>query len=139
MKPHSSARFILSLLIGVGVLQTAAAQPPNTTAAGPRALLSAEEIVNNLIQKNLARAQALGAYQGARTYRLDYRGFPGSRSAEMVVDMKYQSPAMKEFTIRSATGSSLLIEKVFKKLLQSEKEALTKENQSRVALNYDNY
>jgi hypothetical protein len=45
---------------------------------------------------------------------VEYRGFPGTRSAEMVVDVKYQSPGMKEFTIQSATGSKMIIEKVFK-------------------------
>jgi len=79
------------------------------------------------------------SYEGTRIYRLDYHGFPGARSAEMVVDVKYQSPASKEFSIRSETGSKLLIERVFNKLLQSEKEALAEENQRRTALNHDNY
>lgn len=57
----------------------------------------------------------------------------------MVVDVKYHSPETKEFIILSATGSKLIIEKVFKKLLQSEKEALETENQKRTALNSDNY
>jgi hypothetical protein len=103
------------------------------------AQLTVEEIVNNLVRRNLKRAQELSAFQGTRVYRLEYRGFPGSRNAEMIVDVKYQSPATKEFTIRSSTGSKLLIERVFNKLLQSEQEALTAENQSRVALNNDNY
>jgi len=63
---------------------------------------------------NIERAQALHAYHGTRIYRVEYRGFPGTRSAEMVVDVKYQSPGMKEFTIQSATGSKMIIEKVFK-------------------------
>ena len=37
--------------------------------------------------------------------------------------------ASKEFTIRSESGSKLLIERVFKKVLQSEKEAVAEENQ----------
>ncbi len=41
--------------------------------------------------------------------------------------------------MRSTTGSKLLIERVLERLLQSEKEALTPENQSRVALNRENY
>jgi hypothetical protein len=105
----------------------------------PSVPLNAEQVVNNLVQKNLERAQALMSYEGTRIYRLDYHGFPGARSAEMVVDVKYQSPASKEFTIRSETGSKLLIERVFNKLLQSEKEALAEENQRRTALNSDNY
>jgi hypothetical protein len=92
-----------------------------------------------MVRRNLQRAQELLAYQGTRTYRLEYRGFPGSRTAEMIVEVKYQSPGTKEFTVRSETGSKLVIDRVFKKLLQSEQEALTAENQSRVALNGDNY
>src|SRR6185437_7273856 len=94
--------------------------------------ISTEKVVENLVRRNLERAHALTAYQGVRTYRLEYRGFLGLRTAEMVVDVKYQSPGTKEFTVRSATGSKLIIEKVFKKLLESEKEALSEENQARV-------
>jgi hypothetical protein len=57
----------------------------------------------------------------------------------MVVDVKYQSPGTKEFTIQSATGSRIIIDKVFKKLLQAEKDALAAEAQNRTALNSDNY
>jgi len=57
----------------------------------------------------------------------------------MVVDVKYQSPGTKEFTIQSATGSKLIIDKVFNKLLQAEKEALAAEAQRHIALNGDNY
>lgn len=96
-------------------------------------------MVNNLVRRNPERAQALAAYQGTRIYRLEYHGFPGSRSAAMVLDVSYKSPGTKEFTIRSETGSKLLIERVFKKLLQSEKEALAGDNPRRTALNRDNY
>jgi hypothetical protein len=131
-----SAWFSLPLLV---LWQPAAAQPSATLALERHAVLSAEEVVNNLVRMNLERAQALGAYQGTRIYRLDYQGFPGSRSAEMVVDVRYQAPGTKEFTIRSQVGSKLLLERVFKKLLQSEKEALGEDNQKRIALNNDNY
>jgi hypothetical protein len=127
------------LLMFIGVCQPAAAQSTNTPPPEPRAALTSEQVVNNLVRRNLERAQELAAYQGTRIYRLEYQGFPGSRSAEMTVDVRYKSPETKEFTVRSETGSKLIIERVFKKLLQSEKEALTQENQSRVALNQDNY
>jgi hypothetical protein len=140
MKLHiRSARFILSLLTGLGVWQATGTQPSDTPAAGPPAQLSAEEIVTNLVRRNLERARALVAYQGTRIYRLEYHGFPGSRSAEMTVHETYRSPGTKEFSIRSEEGSQLLIDRVFQRLLQSEREALTEENQRRVALNNDNY
>jgi hypothetical protein len=108
-------------------------------AASPAALLTTEEIVTKMVERNLERAHALGAYQGTRVYHLEYRGFPGSRSAEMIVEMKYRSPGTKDFSVRSEHGSKLIIDRIFKRMLQTEKEALSEENQSRVALNRDNY
>src|SRR5439155_13429958 len=67
-------------------------------------LLSVEKVVENLVRMNAERAHALRSYEGKRTYRLQYHGFPGSRSAEMVVDVKYEAPGKKEFIIESATG-----------------------------------
>ncbi len=57
----------------------------------------------------------------------------------MVVKVSYLSPAEKEFIIQSATGSVLIIDRVFKKLLEAEKEALDAEIQRRSALTEDNY
>jgi hypothetical protein len=127
------------LMVCLGAWQSTVAQPLNPPAIESRNGLGADQIVNNLVQKNLERAKALTAYQGTRIYRLEYRGFPGSRSAEMTVAVQYHSPGTKEFSIRSETGSHLLIERVFHKLMQSEQEALTEENQAHVALNRDNY
>jgi len=127
------------LLVCGGAWQPATAQPSDRPATQPSFALSTQQVVNRLVQRNLERAQALAAYQGTRIYRLEYRGFPGSRSAEMIVDVKYRSPGTKEFNIRSEKGSQLVIDRVFQKLLHSEKEALTEENQARVALNNDNY
>jgi len=127
------------LLMCVSVWQPVTAQTSNTPAIEVRTALTAEQVVDNLVRRNLERAQALAAFQGTRIYRLEYHGFPGSRSAAMVVDVRYKSPGTKEFTIRSETGSKLLIDRVFKKLLQSEKEALADENPRRTALNRDNY
>jgi hypothetical protein len=129
----------LQLLMCIGAWQPAPAQPSNAVAIEPRTALTSEQVVSKLVQRNLERGRALGAYQGTRIYRLEHHGFPGSRSAEMTVAVEYHSPGTKEFSIQSETGSRLLIEKVFHKLLQSEKEALTEENQARVALNQENY
>jgi hypothetical protein len=133
------ALFSVQLLMSMSAWLPATAQSSNVLAIEPRIALTAEQVVNNLVLRNLARAQGLAAYQGTRIYRLEYQGFPGSKSAEMVVDVRYKSPGTKEFTIRSEAGSKLLIERVFKKLLQSEKEALTEENARCTALNRDNY
>ncbi len=140
MRIHPQAACsILLVLTSIGIGQPLMAQQPTTSAVELPTVLSGEEIVGRMVRRNLERAKALTAFQGTRVYRLVYQGFPGPRSAEMIVDVKYELPATLEFTIRSATGSKLLIEAVLKKLLQKEKEALKPENQSSVALNNENY
>jgi len=140
MKPYNrSATITLSILLGLSFSQIASAQPSDILAAEPHVRLSTEEIVTKLVQRNLERAETLGAYQGTRIYRLEYRGFPGSRTAEMTVDVKYSAPGTKDFSIRSEEGSKLIIDRVFKRMLQSEKDASAGANQSHVALNRDNY
>jgi hypothetical protein len=131
---------LLSLLLLICLeLRAAIVQEPSTPVPVENAPLTTQQVVENLVRMNLGRAQALHAYQGTRIYRVDYHGFPSTRSAEMVVDVKYQAPGTKDFTIESATGSEIIIDKVFKKLLESEKEALSAEAQKRTALNNDNY
>jgi len=130
---------ILPVLLCLGAWQWAGAQTSDPPTVESRVGLSTAEVVNNLVRGNLERARALGAYHGTRTYRVEYHGFPGSRAAEMVVDVSYKAPGTKEFTVKSENGSKLLIDRVFKKMLQSEKEALAEENQREVALNNDNY
>jgi outer membrane lipoprotein-sorting protein len=124
----------LLLLACLGLQLPATAQPDTVLAP-----LHTEQVVQNLVRMNAERAQQLRSYQGKRIYRLEYHGFPGARNAEMVVEVKYESPATKEFTIQSESGSKLIIDRVFKKLLQSEKEALQAENLRRTALNEENY
>jgi hypothetical protein len=101
--------------------------------------LKSEQVVENLVRMNLQRAQALQAYESTRIYRLEYKGFPGGRSAEMVVNMKYRAPGTKEFEIVSQGGSKMLIDRVFKKLMEGEKDAIDGENQDRIAVNQENY
>jgi hypothetical protein len=96
-------------------------------------------VLDRLVQKNAERADALQKYQGRRLYTLDYKGFPTSFHAEMVVDMTYDAPATKQFTIISQSGSQLVIDRVLKRLLEAEQESMNEENRARVALNPSNY
>jgi hypothetical protein len=129
-------RSIGMLLCGTVLSLAVAAQPGESVVCPP---LSTEQVVDNLVRRNLERAKAMPAYHSTRTYRTVYRGFPGSRSAEMIVDVAFEPPSEKTFVVRSQTGSKLIIDRVFKKLLESEKEASDAENQKRNALNNDNY
>lgn len=105
----------------------------------PSTPLSADQVVDNLVRKNQERAQALLHSEGTRVYHLAYRGFPGDRDAEMIVKATYDSPSSKEFTVVSESGSKLILNRVFKKLLESEKEAAQPAISVRTQLNRDNY
>jgi len=137
--PIRTVLLTLLLLFCIGLQRSGSAQQPGMSVPVANAPLSIDQVVENLVRMNLERAHALHAYHGTRIYRVEYCGFPGTRNAQMVVDVKYQSPGTKEFTIQSATGSRIIIDKVFKKLLQVEKDAQAAEAQSHTALNSDNY
>ncbi|HLV89290.1 MAG TPA: hypothetical protein VKV39_20060 [Candidatus Sulfotelmatobacter sp.] len=101
--------------------------------------LPLEQVVTNLVRKNQERAQSLRSVIATRVYHLEYRGFPGDRDAYMTVRAAYANPAGKDFDVLSEDGSKFLRDRVFKKLLEDEKEAATGEAQSRMLLNRSNY
>jgi len=109
------------------------------TSAQSASNVSVKDIVARLTENNRKRSQLLRAYTGQREYHLLYTGFPGRREADLVVDVKYEAPASKDFTVVSETGSHLIINRVFKRLLESEKEATDEKNQARTALDDTNY
>jgi hypothetical protein len=110
-------------------LSSAVATPP----------LSADQVVDNLVRKNQERAQAMVHSEATRVYHLAYHGFPGDREAEMTVEATYNSPSSKEFKVVSQSGSKLILDRVFQKLLESEKEAAQPAMSARTQLNRDNY
>ena len=103
----------------------------------PRMNLS--QLLDKLVEKNGERADALQKYQGRRVYSLEYKGFPASFHAEMVVDMTYDAPTTKNFTVVSQSGEKWLVDRVLKRLLDAEQEASSEENRTRLALNSSNY
>src|SRR5215468_5828493 len=105
----------------------------------PPAPLSLEQVVTNLEQRNAVRAAALQEFEGKRIYRMEYRGFPSDKDAEMVVKVSFHAPNSKEFTVVSQTGSKFVIERVFKKLLEGEQEAANHDNHHDTALTRQNY
>jgi hypothetical protein len=101
--------------------------------------LSAEQVAKRLQEKNAQRAAALGQFNGTRIYRMRYTGFPSDRDAEMVVHVTYRAPDSKTFSIVSQSGSKLILDRVFKKLLEGEQEASNEENRRNTALTSENY
>jgi hypothetical protein len=113
--------------------------PGDPRSSSASATLSADQVVDNLVRRNQERAQALLHSEATRIYRLVYHGFPGDREAEMTVRATFDNPSTKGFKIVSQTGSKLIQDRVFKKLLDSENEAAQPLVSARSQLNRDNY
>ncbi len=130
-------------LLALGVLEPAprligadaTAQSRPTASAS----LSADQVVDNLVRRNEERAQALLHSEATRVYRLVYHGFPGDRDAEMTVQATYNSPSSREFKIVSQSGSKLIQDRVFKRLLESEQEAAQPAISAQTQMNLNNY
>ena len=122
-------RAIAFLIIGF----PAVAQPANVSAP-----LSADEVIGRVVEMNDARAKALEGYSSVRTYHLECHCL-SHKKADMVVRIHYQAPNKKEFTIVSESGSGTVRDRVFKKLLEAEQEAMRDENQQRSAITPENY
>jgi hypothetical protein len=132
-----AAQLLFCFLLGHAMAQPqAAAEPTSPAKAGS---LPVEEVVRNLQLKNAQRAAALAAFVGNRVYRMQYRGFPSDRDAEMVVNVTYRAPDTKQFSVVSQKGSKFIIDHVFRQLLEGEQEAANEENRRRTALSAENY
>ena len=101
--------------------------------------LPVEEVARRLQEKNAQRAAELVEFSGRRVYRMQYRGFPSDRYAEMVVDVTFHAPNSKEFRVVSQSGSKFLVDHIFNRLLESEQEFFNEENVQHTALTTANY
>lgn len=119
-------------------VQPAAPSAPAATDARNR-LLTVDEVVSRLVERNREREEALRKFQGTRVYSVKYTGFFGRHEAAMTVSVSYVSPDNKQFTIVSESGSKFIVDHVLKGLLEGEKEAANPENKAQTALNTDNY
>jgi hypothetical protein len=112
---------------------------PAVRAQAALPALTADQIVHRLLEKNSERADGLQHYLGMRSYRLEYRGFPASADATMEVEVNFDAPGSKRFTVVSATGSKMIESRVFHRLLESEEQAGDPSNRSHTELGPDNY
>lgn len=117
--PRTVFAFLLIPAVAGGLRASAQAAAAGQSGAA----LSTDEIVQKLTQRNEERAQRLTSLRCHRSYRVEYRGFPHGAEASMEVDATYNAPSSKSFTVVSQSGSSLLINRVLKKILKSEEEA----------------
>lgn len=110
------------------------AQPQS---ASPAADLPLDQIVAHVQEHAALQSKELNGYVATRHYKVQYKGYATSISAEMVVEVHFDRSSGKSFRIISQNGSKLLNDKVLKKALESEKEAA--QDQNSTALSPANY
>ena len=145
---RSSPKGFIFRLAGFLVLSAAAAtlvraqaaipsSPPNATLASTQPGLTSTQIVDQMMRQNQARAEELKHYQSVRTYQVEYRGYAARLAAQMVVEAAFDAAHGKTFRIVSKSGNGLLIDKVLKRLIESEKDA--EQDKGATALTPANY
>ena len=92
-----------------------------------------------MVRQNQERAQALVHSEEMRVYRVVYHGLRLDLVGEMTVKATYERPSSKEFKVVSQSGSKLIANHVFKRLLESEEEAAQPAMSAKTQLNRDNY
>jgi hypothetical protein len=119
-----AASVILLAAIAPAYSQTALSTPstsPGLTAA--QTALTSTQIVDEMLRHNQARADGLKRYQSVRHYEVIYSGYSTKVEAKLVVEVVYDAIAGKSFRVVSQSGSRTLVDKVLKRLLESEKDA----------------
>ncbi|MGC9158763.1 MAG: hypothetical protein ACP5FH_07195 [Terracidiphilus sp.] len=112
-----------SLLLAALFLFGAPGARPETLNPLPPAQLSTAQIVNQMLQRNQERAEALAQYQSLRHYQVEYRGFSLRLIARMDVEVNYDARSGKSFRIVSESGSKALCRRVLRQAVESEEAA----------------
>ena len=112
--------------------------PAIPCSALPEAAAStAETIVAKLVEANARRAAQLAGYTATRSYRAENPRW--KKSATMEVKVVFTSPASKVFTVVEERGSGTIRQRVFRRMLEAEKDALTPEMRRRSDIGPANY
>lgn len=132
----SSLAVTATLLSSPSKVMVEAREPAPHTTAAP---LSLDEVVTHLVRGNDERYRRLSHSRATRVYHLSYRGIAGAFDADMTVEAFYDRPSTKYFNIISASGPRIIVDRVLKKLLESETEAALPQVRARTLLDRDNY
>jgi hypothetical protein len=113
-----------------------APQTPLSTD-GARVGLTGDDVVAQMLQRNLLRNRQLQKYSAVRTYEI--RNLEGKLAAQAVVRVEYQAPDKKTFSKTSEKGSGIARHLVFDRLIQSESETSSGREHRDSAITTANY
>jgi outer membrane lipoprotein-sorting protein len=134
--------FILGLASAAPVAQSQAAAgqiTPEMVLSRDRApvVLTGDDVIAQMLQRNLLRNQQLQQYSAVRTYEI--RNLEGKVAAQAVVRVEYRAPDKKTFSKASEKGSSIVRHLVFDRLIQSESETSSGREHHNSAITTANY
>jgi hypothetical protein len=129
-----STRVILclaSLFLVAGSL-CAQAQPAKSSST-----VDSSEIVWRMVAQNETRANQLKHFTSRRHYHLEFHGLGRSMVADMHVQVSYDAGIGKTFHVTDESGSHLLLNHVFKKLLETEEDDSRQKKSALTPFNYN--
>jgi hypothetical protein len=92
----------------------------------PATLPSVDQIIARMDDADDARNTALLGYTATRSYVLVNERF--KKRAEMIVRIRYAKPGRKSFEVLSQDGSTLLCDRVIKRVIKAEEDGSQKES-----------
>ena len=99
--------------------------------------VTGDDVIAQMLQRNLLRNQQLQQYSAVRTYEI--RNIEGRVAAQAVVRVEYRAPDKKTFSKTSEKGSSIVRHLVFDRLIQSESETSSGREHHNSAITTTNY
>jgi len=99
--------------------------------------LTGDDVIAQMLQRNLLRNQQLQQYSAVRTYEI--RNIEGKVAAQAVVRVEYRAPDKRTFSKTSEKGSSIVRHLVFDRLIQSESETSSGREHHNSAITTTNY
>ena len=99
--------------------------------------LSGPEIIARMVEMDRLRTAQLREYTSVRLYHLENRRF--QKTAEMTVQLRFRHPGRKEFAILSESGSGVIRERVFRRMLDAELEAGSEPMRQATQITLENY
>ena len=122
---------IRTTLFALLVTAPLAAAPPDEPA------ITTDQVVGRMVEADKARLPRLHDYESIRQYAVHNKRF-GTR-ATMTVHMTYRTPGHKEFQVTAQTGPSAVRGQVFKRMLESERNASQDAVRRSTQITPDNY
>jgi len=99
--------------------------------------LTGDDVIAQMVERNLVRSQQLQQYSAVRTYEI--RNLEGKVAAQAVVRVDYRAPDKKTFSKTSEKGSSIVRHLVFDRLIQSESDTSSGREHHNSAITTANY